>query len=430
MKKIKKRWWIIGGIVLLLIIIGNISHSGRDRDKIIEVQMEPVQRVAVEHVVSSGGNIRPVTEVNLSANVSAEILNITVLEGQFVQAGETLVILDSLQYVAAVNQARSAVKASEAGYSKISTEYQRGLQLFRNQLISSQEIEALEASFKLAEAEKEQSKAYLEQALDDLRKTVLTAPMSGTVTAIYKEMGEMVLGSMFQADVILTVADLTAMEVVVEVDETDVVEIRLDNPVIVEIDALPDIELLGKVTQIAQSAQAGGAVSSSNRVINFEIKILVDMNSMDHRIRPGMSATANITTQVRDNVIAIPIQALTARPEKDPEEEERPKDEPPADKSVYDQEKEKLEELVFIAAEPQPPGLLDRLQKKNPVFKVERRPLEIGISSANFYEVLSGLSEGEMLIVGSYKAVSKDLSDGSRVRQRKIKVDSKKKHQK
>ena len=409
--------FIVVAAVIGLVVWRNMDQSRGKSNKTISVQIEEVQRKSIEQIVSANGNIRPVLDVDISANVSANILNITVEEGDQVDAGQLLVILDSLQYVAAVKQSKSALNAARASQQRVKSEYKRAEKLIENKLISDQEFEALEASLKLTDAEVQQAIARLEQAQDNLQKTTLTAPMDGTVTSLRKEAGEMALGSMFQADVILTVSDLSAMEVVVNVDETDVISVKKGNAVEVEIDALPDIKLSGKVTQIAQSALATRAGISQEQVIDYEVEILIDMKTMDSRIRPGMSATANITTGMSENAVAIPIQALTARPENERSlRDEKDEDEPEEEvKSIYTKEKEKLIDVVFIAEKDTEAAGGFSFGEKKEKFIVSRRPVTVGISSANFYEVIEGLEEGEMLVVGNYKAISKELKDGSKV---------------
>ena len=411
----KKKWiWILIGVVLILIVIGTVQHK-LNAKRPLEVQLAAVQEKTIEHIITANGNIQPITEVDLSATISAEILTITVDEGDQVTAGQTLVILDSLRYVAALKQTRSALSASEASLAQIATEFQRASALFNSNLISSQDLESIQASLKLAEAQVSQNRAFVDQATDDLRKTVLVAPMAGTVTASMKDAGEMVLGSMFQADVILTIADLSAMEILVKVDETDVVDVAIGNPVKVEIDAVPGVTIDGVVTQIAQSTRA--TLGQQNQVIDYEVRILVDMNTMDNRIRPGMSATALISTAIHESVVAIPIQALTARPEKELEEEKEGEDEEEEAhvSSIYDLEKEELVDLVFIAVEPELKSKWGFFGKKDTVYSVELRPVEVGISSDNFYEILSGIEVKELLVVGNYQAVSKDLKKDSKI---------------
>jgi len=408
-----KKLLIISGIIIVIafIVWGNMS---RDKTKVISVQMEAIQRKTIEQVVSAAGNIKPVTEVKLSANVSSEIMDIKVVEGDQVIIGQILVILDSLRYSAIVSQSRSALNAANASFEKVKSEFDRASRLFDNNLISNQELEALEATYKLSVSNVEQSRARLEQSLDDLHKTILKSPMNGTVTAVRKETGEMALGSMFQADVILIISDLSEMEVIVDVDETDVVDIDLNNKVKIEVDAIPDLTLSGFVTQIAKSATSSSGLQQDD-IVNYEVRIMIDMSTMTEDILPGMSATSNITTAMSENAIAIPIQSLTARPKNEDNDEEED-----GDLSLYTKEKEILEDVVFIAvADTAKNTGFSFGKKKDDIFVTVKKKVEIGISSNNFYELLSGVDEGDLIITGNYKSINKELKNGSKVKKKK-----------
>jgi len=344
------------------------------------------------------------------------------MEGDAVKTGQTLVILDSLKYSASVEQSKSALRAAQASYRKVKAEYERAKQLFQNRLISSQELEALDASYQLSESNVEQAQARLDQTTDDLHKTILLAPIDGTVTSIKKEVGEMALGSVFQADVLMTISDLSAMELIIDVDETDVIDIALGNPVKIDVDAINDLTIAGTVSQIANAAKTTSGISSQDEIVNYEVRIMVDMSTMDPRILPGMSATANITTATRENALALPIQSLTARPKKEKSDADKSGQEETrfSEISLYKKVKEEMEDVVFVAvSEDSSKSSGFSFRKKNPIFIAEKRPVEIGISSSLFYEIISGVGDGEMIITGNYKAISKDLDDGSKVRKKK-----------
>jgi HlyD family secretion protein len=265
----------------------------------------------------------------------------------------------------------------------------------------------------------EQANSLLEFREDELNKARIMAPQDGIVTAVNKEVGEMAVGGMFQAEVLMIIADLKRMEVLVDVNENDVVSVALGDTTEIEIDAFQDTLFYGVVSEIAHMAQTS-AMGQAEQVTNFQVKIrIIDVPK---EIRPGMSATANIITDKKENVLAIPIQSLTVRPEgseksvfgkgnrsggKDGEEKAKAK---------------KMEELVFILAD-KPGGVLrngklsemdEKKGKKNKVPKngkvVHIRPVEVGISSETHYEVITGLQEGDEIVTGSYRAISKDLS--------------------
>ncbi|HEX9973938.1 MAG TPA: efflux RND transporter periplasmic adaptor subunit, partial [bacterium] len=211
--------------VVVIVIIGAfiIINLKKGKGGEIPVQVEEVQRGDITQIVSASGKIQPEVEVKISANISAEIINMFVKEGDIVRRGQMLVILDSTKYKVAVDRAISTKKSREASLQKAGSEFKRTTDLYKQNLTSQAELENAEANLKLAESQLDQAKADVSQAIDDLSKTRLFSPLAGTVTLVNKEVGEIALGSMFQSDVIMVVSDLSQMEVVSEVDENDVV---------------------------------------------------------------------------------------------------------------------------------------------------------------------------------------------------------------
>ncbi len=354
------------------------------------------------------------------------------------QAEDVLVILDRARYEAAFERARSALRSARAGQKLTRSELGRGRQLFDKKLISLQDLEALEAAFESALGGQEQAEATLEQGRDDLDKATLVAPYDGVVTKLNKEVGEMALGSTFQADVLLVISDLSMMEVVVDVDETDVVDIEILDRVEIEVDAIPDTTFSGRVSRVAHSATIIGQ-GTQEQATNFEVVVTLDVNQeasrIDPRLRPGMSATATIITARHDEVLAVPIQALAAR---EPVEHHQEGDTPEGgngEKSGRGNEnpdhdgdddgprsgKPEVVEVVFVIRKDTTgahPGFFSKLFKGKPVETVEQRPVKLGISSDTHYEVLSGLEAGEEIVVGNYRAVSKELQDKSRIKRK------------
>ncbi|MFB0516642.1 MAG: efflux RND transporter periplasmic adaptor subunit [Candidatus Neomarinimicrobiota bacterium] len=462
LKKIgRKRLFIGVGVlaIILVIVLSNLSSGGGQGEgrqgPAVAVQVEEVGRHSVEQTVTAAGKIQPVFETEISSTVSAQIKAILVEEGREVYPGDTLVILDRLRNEAAHERSKSALRSADAGLKKVKAERDRGRQLFEKNLISLQDMETLEASYEDALSRKEQAEATLEQARDDLDKTILVAPEGGVVTKINKEVGEMALGSTFQADVLLVISDLSMMEVVVEVDETDVVDIELMDLVKIEVDAIQDTVFGGRVSQIAHSALVLGQ-GTQEQVTNFEVVMTLDVDPtarrVDPRIRPGMSATATITTAMHKSVVAVPIQALTARlpirksPEATSEGEAsvrqggtdspggrpgsgrggrgRPEGPPTMAGAMPERGGEAEDEfarpepveVVFVVTKDttgSSGGFLARLFGSKPPETVEQREVKIGISSDTHYEIVSGLEPGEEIVVGNYRAVSKDLSDNS-----------------
>ena len=432
-KLTKKKKWIIfggGGTLLVLLIVANIL---RDNTSAIKVETEDVTRQSVIHKVNASGRIQPKVEVKISATSSAWIDSITVNEGDDVKKGQHLISLDRKQLLANYNAATSSVRSGEARLRQERANRKRIETMYDQNMASDQELEAALASYEIANSQLEQAKANLESRKDDLDKARIVAPQAGTVTSINKEVGDLAVGGMFQADVLMTVSDLSKMEVIVDVNENDVISVALGDTTEIEIDAFQDTVFYGIVTEIAHKAQST-AMGSQEQVTNFEVKIT--MINVPAGIRPGMSATANIITDKKENVLAIPIQSLTVRPEGS-EKMSFGKGSRPGDREGDAKPKaKKMEELVFVLAD-QPGGVLrngimsetdDKIQKKKKAKKgskyVHIRPVEVGISSETHYEVLSGLEKGEKIVTGSYRAISKDLAHNKEVTTRDDKSGS------
>ena len=306
----KKKWIIVGGSALLAIMI--FVSLGKDNTEVIKVETEKVSRQTVIHKVNASGKIKPETEVKISATSSAWIDTITVNEGDFVKKGKHLITLDRKQLLANYNSTASSVRSAEARVKQEFAAKIRVENMYEQNLASDQELERVEASFQIAKSSLEQAKSSLESRKDDLDKARIVAPQDGIVTAVNKEVGEMAVGGMFQAEILMIIADLNRMEVIVDVNENDVVSVSLSDTTEIEIDAFQDTLFYGVVSEIAHMAQTS-AMGSAEQVTNFEVKIrIIDVPD---GIRPGMSATANIITDKKFNVLAIPIQSLTVRPE-------------------------------------------------------------------------------------------------------------------
>lgn len=419
-KNKKKLWLIIGGVVVLVALIaGNLLKSDTEA---ISVDTEKVKRQTVVHKVNGSGIIQPEVEVKISATLSAWITDITVEEGDYVTKGQHIISLDEKKYRASYNQTRSSVKSARASLKEVKAIKERTESLFANNLVSKQELESAEARFELAESQLEQAQAVLSSVSDDLSKTRIMAPQSGTVVKIAKEVGEMALGSIFQADVLMIVADLSRMEVVVDVNENDVVSVAVGDTAEIEIDAFQDTVFYGVVSDIAHMAETQ-SLGTQEQVTNFEVK--VQMLNIPENIRPGMSATADIITDVKEDVLAIPIQCLTVRQEGWEEEAEKKQKrgrKSKAKKSDYSEEstdskkkKEMIEVVFVISDKAENSDEKDEKSKRRgkPLKKNQKyvivRPVKVGISSEDHYEILKGLEEGDEIVIGSYKAISRDL---------------------
>ena len=418
----KKKYILIGGGVVLIgaMVAANLMRGSGDA---VKVQVEEVTRERIIEKVGASGNVQPVTSVDIAANVSGKILSLGAVEGDRVVMGQLLVSLDSTKYVATVEQRRAALRSAKAQQAvELATEKvvksttKRQKELFRKGLISESELETANGNLEVAKARfnssKEsvsQAKAFLDQVKDDLAKTKLYSPSAGTVIRINKEVGEIALGSQFQQDIIMTIADLSQMEVLVEVDENDVVLLEEGDTTEIEIDAFRDEVFMGIVYEVANSAVTKG-LGTQEQVTNFEVTIR--MLRFPKMLRPGMSATVEVITNISDSTIAIPIQSVTVREPKRLERKEREEGVAIASDEPEEEAKEKswgandMIEVVFV--------IEDDI--------AVMRKVKTGITGESKIEILEGVEEGEKVVTGSYRILSKTLEDGD-----EVKIEDKKK---
>ncbi|MFQ5746268.1 MAG: efflux RND transporter periplasmic adaptor subunit [Gemmatimonadota bacterium] len=402
------------GVVVLLGLLAALSLRGANREG-IEVRTEKVGRRDLVSRVTATGYIEPRTSVDISADVSGRIVELNVEEGQDVQEGDLLLVIDPARFEAALERSQAALAEAEArevqaraNYEQAQRDWDRIRQLkdVGGNLITDSEYEqsrtqadVQKALWESAKHNVEIARASVAEAEDQLSKTVIEAPMSGRVTRLNVEKGETaVVGTMNNpGSLLLTVADLSVMEAVIEVDETDVPDIEVGDSTVVHIDAFQDEEFQGVVTKIGNSSirprtslQAGG----SDQAIDFEVRIT--LKDPDRRLRTDLSATADVITAVRENAVAIPIISLTLM---EPDEFERlPNENEAPDSASATGPKEAIEGVFVVDGD-----------------HVRFRPVEIGVAGDDYFEVLSGLEEGETVVSGSYQAI-RDLEDGSPIR--------------
>ena len=404
----KKKIWIPFLITTITVSVLVINFFGED--DYLSVTAEKVQKRDIIHKINASGIIQPEEEVQITSMVSGWITEITVVEGDTVSPDQHLISIDQKQYQAAYDQAASQVKSSEANLKNIKSQMARTESLFSQKLISKQELEQVEASYQLAKSQVEQARAALTSREDELSKTRLVAPKYGIVTSLTKEEGEMALGGMFNPGVLMTIADLSFMEVLVDVNENDVVTINIGDTTEIEIDAFPDTTFYGIVSEIAHTAQNLN-MGGQQQVTNFKVKVKIF--DPPKRIRPGMSSTVNIISETIKNAISIPIQALTSRHENyhkiNEDKKEGEKWETNDDKS-YSDIKESLD-VVFVLVE-------DFDGKKAPEGEKYAlvRPVDVGLSSEDHYSVKTGLKDGELIVTGRFRILSKELQHGMKVK--------------
>ena len=403
-----KKIWIFS-LVIMIVVIG-VGLTFFNEDDYVSVTAEIVQKRDIIHKINASGIIQPEEEVQITSMVSGWITDITVLEGDTVQPGQHLISIDKKQYQAAYDQAASQVKSSEANLKNIKSQRARTESLFAQKLISKQELEQIEASYESAKSQVEQARAALLSREDELSKTRLVAPKYGIVTSLTKEEGEMALGGMFNPGVLMTIADLSFMEVLVDVNENDVVTINIGDTTEIEIDAFPDSVFYGLVSEIAHTAQNIN-MGGQQQVTNFKVKVKIF--DPPKRIRPGMSSTVNILSETIKNIISIPIQALTSRPENYKELNANKKDSKKSEDNNEDRSYLDMNEsldVVFILTD----SFEGEIALKGEKYAIVS-PVNVGLSSEDYYSVKTGLKENELIVTGRFRVLSKELQHGMKV---------------
>lgn len=447
-RRFRSRRTLIILVAILVVAAGAgvlVVRSRRDRPTV--VQSEEVRRGVVVETVAATGRVQPESEVKISANVSGRIERLAVAEGDSVRAGQLLVEIDRTRYRALVSEAQANLRSARAqerleaaNLEQAERDHGRRHRMHEQGLASAGDLESIETARKVALARLDAAReavqrggALLDQVRDDLSKTTILASMDGIITRINVEVGEMVLGTAQNVGTtIMTLADLARMEVLADVDESEVVRLALGDSTTIEVDAVSGHVFHGLVSEIAHSATTRGR-GTAEETTHFEVKVAV-LGEVS-ALRPGMSATVDILTESRSNVLCLPIQCVTLRSKpgadgegdegerKDKRKEERKDerrgrreggeahaDEPPARAGEEPWEEERrrereaatnLHEVVFVVWD----GVAHAV------------PVETGISSATEIEIRGGdLREGDEVVAGNYRVLSRDLEDGDRVK--------------
>lgn len=411
-KKNKKKIFIFSGIGVVAVILILVVALGSKKENIVSVQTEKIERRTITQIVNASGKIQPETMVKINAEVSGEIIALPVKEGDRVKKGDLLVRIKPDQYQAQVDRAEAGLSSARANLSlqkanleKVESEYKRAVELYQKSLLSEQEFIAAKTSLNIAKSQYEsaqagirQAEASLRDARESLAKTSIYAPMNGTISQLLSEVGERVSGSSFmQGTHIMTVADLNSMEARVDVGENDIVLISIGDTARITIDAFPDRKFVGVVYEIANTATSKG-VGTQDEVTNFQVKIRV--LNRDVPLRPGMSMTADIETETKHNVLAVPIQSVTTRTPK-PKGGAKPADGGEGEQGSQGfAMNEKPIECIFVVENG----------------KAKMVPVKRGINDEGYVEIVEGAVEGVEVVSGSYKAINRDLEDGSVVK--------------
>jgi HlyD family secretion protein len=407
------------GVVVVLGAAAALSIT-RGRDRGVEVRTDTIERRDLVEIVTASGNIRARRTVDISSDISARVSELLIREGDDVVAGQTLLRLEPDQYTAALSRAQASLAQAEAQEAQqranlIQAERNRDrlLQLRARDslLVSHQQIDDAETTVEVQQAMMasaghgvSQARAALDEAADRLSKTIFTAPIGGKVTRLNVEEGEtVIIGTMNNpGSLVLTISELSVIEVVVRVDETEVAKIALGDSASIRIDAFPARTFAGRVTEIGNSAVTPPSQQAATQQAAIDFEVVLTLEASDAPLRPDLSATADIVVESRKQALAVPIIALTVR---DSSEDE--------DESENEGEDEDDDEDGAESA----PGDPDDVEG---VFVVTHgtvafTPVEIGIAGQEYFEVLSGLAEGDTVVAGPYQRI-RSLRNGDAIR--------------
>ncbi|HSY44157.1 MAG TPA: efflux RND transporter periplasmic adaptor subunit [Candidatus Acidoferrum sp.] len=442
-KRPKKSFWkrklfIFPAIGLVLIVIG-AGWLLRKHDPPVIVQTEKVARRNITEIVVANGKIQPVLQVTISPEVSGEIIDLPVKEGQQVKKGDLLVKINPDIYLAAVNQAQAGYESSvasaasaKANLEKAESDYERNLQLYNSNLVDESDFIGFKVTRDMAKAQLENakdqvdvSKAAVDSAQDSLNKTTIVSPLDGTISKLNSQLGERVLGTVQnEGTEIMVISDLSKIEARVDVGEMDVVSIAPGQKAHLEVDAFKDRKFDGIVTDVGSSSEdsdlQGGLSSSSSgggqtqEATKFEVRIRV---TDKEAFRPGMSVSADIETRYRTNVLTVPLASVTTRSVSQ-------KADPLGDGGTNAAVRGTNGAVTFTFSD-----IMAKLS--DVVFAVQgdhvkAMPVKIGICDDNYWEITDGLSNGEEIISGGYRAISRDLKDGSKIKKGSVLTEAEK----
>ena len=408
----KKKLLIITTALILLIIILIIGKKanwfGQNND-VIAVETQKVTPITLTQKVSATGKIQPELEIKLSSEVSGEIIELPIKEGQMVKKGDLLVRINPDIYQSVVKRSaasletiRASLQQADANFKEAQESYNRNKILFDKGVISKSDWDKATSTYEVAKASRESARynvqsamATVTEAQDNLKKTVIYAPTNGTISKLSVELGERVVGTMQMTGTeIMRVANLGSMEVEVDVNENDIVKVNVGDSVNVEVDAYLKRIFKGTVTNIANTANS---TSSVDQVTNFKVKIHIEESSYQDLLkdkpagyspfRPGMTATVDILTNTKKDVVAVPISAIMIKKKSE------------INPNTPKEDADKKQEVVFVL--------------KNG--KAKLRTVNTGIQDNVNIEILSGISKDETIITGPYQTITKILKNGDKV---------------
>jgi HlyD family secretion protein len=442
MAKPKKRRKIIILLTIGVVLVAlTLVAVFKKREPAITVQTEKVSRHSLTNLVVANGQIQPVVQVTISPEVSGEIVALPVKEGQQVKKGDLLVKINPDIYVAAVNQAKAgyesalaAKTSAAANLEKAEADYQRNLQLFNVKLLSESDYVGFKAARNVARAQLDSAddqvnvaRAQVDNAEEQLKRTTIVSPLDGTISLLNSQLGERVLGTVQNVGtVIMVIADLNKMEARVDIGEMDVVGILPGQKAELEVDAFKDRKFAGIVTDVASSSKdsnlsttyntGSSGTGQSQQATKFQVRIRF---SDKEAFRPGMSVSAEIETQYRTNVLTVPLASVTTRP-------------PPQKKLDADPPKNVGTNVAAATGTNALASAKDSTKPVDVVFVVKGDhaqvvPVKIGICDDNYWEITEGITNGEEIVSGGYRAISRDLQENSKIKKGPAVAESPKK---
>jgi HlyD family secretion protein len=410
-KRKQRRRTVIILIVGFIVLIGVLVFIQSSKEKPIVVQTEKVARRSITEEVQATGKVQPEVAVKVSPQVPGEVIELPVKEGDKVKEGQLIAKIKPNYFKYQLDQAQASLNSAKgheqqalAALIQAKADFARATSLKKSELMSQADLDAAEAKYQAAVAQHKSSQfdvktaeSVLQQYSESLSWTTVFAPMAGTVTSLITQLGEKVVGtSQFAGTEMMTVSDLTVMNAMVDVDENDIVNVKLGDSAKVSVDAFPDRTFMGVVIEVANSAELKGN-GTQDQSTNFNVKIRLT-GFVDGELRPGMSCTANIRTKTKANVLSIPINAVTRREDAD---------------SAVKRDSSKTAGGQASAAAEESPVVVFVVGKDS---RVKMVTVKTGISDNAYVEILSGLKDDEEVVKGNYTAVSKDLADKKLIR--------------
>ncbi len=426
--------------VLMIVAVVGKKKGWIGKGDVLELAVEKSAKRSLVETVTASGKINPQTEIKLSSEVSGEVIELNVHEGDSVKKGRLMAVINPAIYEAIVTQATASVNQlkanlssakansiqAKASFEQAKRNFDRNNQLHNDKVISDAEFEAVKLQYDQANANYEtaqeqvnaasfsvsSAEAQLKQANDNLKKTTIYAPINGIVSLVNVKLGERVVGTAQMAGTeIIRIADLNNMQAEVDVNENDVLRISMGDTAEIEVDAYVKKKFKGIVTQVSYSSTSSTqSVISTSQATNFTVKIKLLKESYADLIkpelgklfpfRPGMSATVDIKTEAKENVLTVPIQSVTTREEKDLREKDVDYAKTAKATRTQATDKKEVKEIVFVVENG----------------KVKAKPVSTGIQDASYIEITSGLNEGESIVKAPFKLISKTLKDGDAVK--------------